>query len=287
MVALFAFAGAVVRLDGADELLLGHGAVEAAEIAFDFAEITDFFAEFHGVLQIAIMISQFVIYVNRFVAGVYSGLSGRVRLWVIHSELVTGSRFRAPEQAAPAMFAGLWPIGGVMPILRQITSVVCVVLVVIYTTPGAGYSQNPPPAAAPAATQDAPLLPDDQVDSLVAPIALYPDPLLSQVLVASTYPLEVVQLQQYLEKNPTLKGKALTDAVEKQDWDPSIQAMAALPDAVKQLADNIQWTQELGNAFLADQAQVMDAVQRMRNKAEGTGALKTTPQQDGGEDADD
>ncbi len=74
-------------------------------------------------------------------------------------------------------------------------------------------------------------LSNDQLDSLVAPIALYPDPLLSQTLVASTYPLEIIQLQQWLEKNKGLKDQALTDAVKKQDWDPSIQAMAALPES--------------------------------------------------------
>jgi hypothetical protein len=113
----------------------------------------------------------------------------------------------------------------------------------------------------------------------VAPIALYPDPLLGQVLVASTYPLEIVQLQQWLAKNPGLKDKALADAVAKQPWDPSIQSMAALPDAVKRLGDDIKWTDELGNAFLAQQSDVMDAVQRMRKKAEGTGALKSNEQQ--------
>ena len=94
-------------------------------------------------------------------------------------------------------------------------------------------------------------IPFDQLDSLVAPIALYPDPLLAQTLAASTYPLELVQLQQWLAKNSGLKDKALADAVEKQPWDPSIQAMAALPDVVKRLADDIQWTTDLGNAFLA------------------------------------
>ena len=133
--------------------------------------------------------------------------------------------------------------------------------------------------AAPQAGAEEAKLPPEQLDSLVAPIALYPDPLLSQVLVASTYPLEIVQLQQWLAKNPTLKDKALADAVAKQPWDPSIQAMAALPDVVKRLGDDIQWTTELGNAFLAQQSEVMDAVQRMRKKAEGTGALKTTEQQ--------
>ena len=134
------------------------------------------------------------------------------------------------------------------------------------------------PAAAPAAAPAAPI-PPDQLDSLVAPIALYPDPLLSQTLVASTYPLEIVQLQQWLEKNKGLKDKALTDAALKQPWDASIQAMVVLPDVVNRLADDIQWTTDLGNAFLAQQSDVMDAVQRMRKKAQGTGALATNEQQ--------
>ena len=117
------------------------------------------------------------------------------------------------------------------------------------------------------------------MDSLVAPIALYPDPLLAQTLAASTYPLEIIQLQQWLEKNKNLKDKALADAVAKQPWDPSVQALAALPDVVKRLADDIQWTTDLGNAFLAQQSDVMDAVQRMRKKAQDKGNLKSTEQQ--------
>jgi len=133
-------------------------------------------------------------------------------------------------------------------------------------------------AQTPAATSAAPI-PPEQLDALVAPIALYPDPLLSQTLVASTYPLEIVQLQQWLAKNTQLKDKALADAAMKQPWDPSIQSMVALPDVVKRLADDIQWTTELGNAFLAQQSDVMDAVQRMRKKAQGTGALVSNEQQ--------
>lgn len=135
--------------------------------------------------------------------------------------------------------------------------------------------------AQPARVQDqeqAPKLPNDQLDSLVAPIALYPDPLLAQVLAASTYPLEIIQLQQFLTRNPDLKDKALEDAVMQQDWDPSVQALAALPDVVKRLADDIKWTTDLGNAFLAQQSDVMDAVQRMRAKAKGQGNLKSTEQ---------
>jgi len=118
--------------------------------------------------------------------------------------------------------------------------------------------------AASSNNQETAKLPADQLDSLVAPIALYPDPLLTQTLVASTYPLEIVQLHQWLSQNKNLKDKALADAVKKHDWDPSIQAMAAFPDLVKQLAENIKWTTDLGNAFLAQQSDVMDGVQRMR-----------------------
>jgi hypothetical protein len=140
------------------------------------------------------------------------------------------------------------------------------------------YAQSTPQQSAPQ-EQPAPKIPNDQLDSLVAPIALYPDPLLAQVLVASTYPLELIQLEQWLSKHKDLKDKALVEAVEKEDWDPSIQAMASLPDVVKQLAENIKWTTDLGNAFLAQQSDVMDAVQRMRMKAKDAGNLKSTEQQ--------
>ena len=128
-------------------------------------------------------------------------------------------------------------------------------------------------------TEQAPKIPNDELDSLVAPIALYPDPLLAQTLAASTYPLEVVQLQQWMDRNKNLKDKALADAVAKQPWDPSVQALAAYPDVVQRMAGNIQWTTDLGNAFLAQQSDVMDAVQRMRGKAESKGTLKTSAQQ--------
>jgi hypothetical protein len=132
---------------------------------------------------------------------------------------------------------------------------------------------------APAPVAQTSSIPPDQLDSLVAPIALYPDPLLAQTLAASTYPLEVLQLQQWLAKNPGLKGKALLDAVARQPWDPSVQALAALPDVATRLANDIQWTTDLGNAFLAQEADVMHAVQRRRQKAEAKGNLVSTPQQ--------
>src|SRR5438128_5653716 len=127
-------------------------------------------------------------------------------------------------------------------------------------------------------TEQAPKLPNDQLDSLVAPIALYSDPLLAQTLAASTYPLGIIQLQQWMDRNKNLKGKALADAVAKQPWDPSVQGLVEFPDVVQRMAGTIQWTTDLGNAFLAQQSDVMDAAQRMRAKAQGTGNLKTTAQ---------
>jgi hypothetical protein len=118
-----------------------------------------------------------------------------------------------------------------------------------------------------------------QLESLVAPIALYPDTILSQALVASTYPLEVVEAGRWLKQNSTLKGKELADAATKQTWDASVQALVLLPDVLNRLDQDVGWTSDLGNAFLADQQNVMDAVQRMRVKAKDTGALQSTPQQ--------
>src|SRR5215510_11671405 len=121
-----------------------------------------------------------------------------------------------------------------------------------------GHLQTSGSAQASSSGSQAAKIPPDQLDSLVAPVALYPDPMLAQTLAACTYPLEIIQLQQWLERNKNLKDKALADAAAKQPWDPSIQAMAALPDVVKRLADDIQWTTDLGNAFLAQQSDVMD-----------------------------
>src|SRR3954452_773299 len=159
----------------------------------------------------------------------------------------------------------------------RVTALICSALLVrgdaaLTQTQQAASPQPEPAAQAPA------LLPAAQLDSLVAPIALYPDPLLAQVLAASTYPLELVQLQQWLTKHKDLKDKALADAVQKEGWDPSVQSMAALPDAVKLLTENLKWTSELGNAFLAQQSDVMDAVQRMRAKAKSGGNLKSSEQ---------
>src|ERR1700746_4010197 len=158
-----------------------------------------------------------------------------------------------------------------------------VVLCAIALIPGDTLAYMPPPQQAASSTSTSQTqsakIPPDQLDSLVAPIALYPDALLAQILAASTYPLEIIQLQQWLTNHKNLKDKALADAVAKESWDPSIQAMAALPDVVNRLANDIKWTTDLGNAFLAQQSDVMDAAQRMRKKAQDKGNLKSNEQQ--------
>lgn len=133
----------------------------------------------------------------------------------------------------------------------------------------------------PAAQQTAPrtTLTPQQLDNLVAPLALYPDPLLSQVLVASTYPLEVVEANQWLQQNRSLTGTALMDAAKQQNWDPSVQALVAFPDVLARLNQDVQWTTDLGNAFLGQQADVMAAIQRLRARAQANGKLRTTPQE--------
>jgi hypothetical protein len=162
---------------------------------------------------------------------------------------------------------------------------------------GCSSSDTPPPAQpAPAASapqsatagsatqaasgsEESVKLSKDQLEALVAPIALYPDPLLAQCLVASTYPLDVVAAQQWLSQNSTLKGEELTKAAEQQSWDPSVQGLVVVPDALKRLSEDIKWTTDLGDAFLAQQDDVMAAVQSLRVKAKDGGKLQTTEQQ--------
>src|SRR6476646_1017250 len=154
------------------------------------------------------------------------------------------------------------------PNRKLISSVIAILGLAMSSTAFAQQAQSQEMTTTTNDQQTTTLAPQD-LDSLVAPIALYPDPLLAQTLAASTYPLEVIQLQQWMNNNKNLQGKALADAVAKQPWDPSVQSLVEFPDVVQRMAGNIQWTTDLGNAFLAQQSDVMDAVQRMRAKAQG------------------
>ena len=119
----------------------------------------------------------------------------------------------------------------------------------------------------------------EELAQLVAPVALYPDPLLAQVLMASTYPLEVVQADRWTKKNKELKGKALTAKLEKENWDPSIKSLVNFPKVLDMMNKELEWTTKLGDAFIADQKKVMKAVQNLRGRARAEGKLKTTKQQ--------
>lgn len=119
----------------------------------------------------------------------------------------------------------------------------------------------------------------EQIEQMVAPIALYPDALLAQVMMAATYPFEVAQADQWLKNNPGLKGEALDDAVAAQSWDPSVKTLAFFPEVLDRMAGDLAWTQDLGDAFLAQEGEVMGAVQRLRREAQAAGNLETNSQQ--------
>lgn len=133
--------------------------------------------------------------------------------------------------------------------------------------------------AFPAAAQDAKTYTQAQLDQLVGPIALYPDALLAQVLMASTYPLQVIEADRWVKANPNLKGQALTDALSKQEWDPSVISLCETPQLLDRMSQNLDWTQDLGNAFLAQEADVMATAQRLRQEANKNGTLQSNEQQ--------
>lgn len=150
-----------------------------------------------------------------------------------------------------------------------------VMLATLVTEPS--FAQNQP--AAPVSAPSQQVLTGEQLEALVSPIALYPDTLLSEVLMGSTYPLEVVEADQWAKANKNLQGDQLKSAVAQQRWDESIKSLVATPDVLDMMSAKLDWTQKLGDAVLAQQSDVMDAVQRLRQKAEGRGKLPTTAQQ--------
>jgi hypothetical protein len=161
-------------------------------------------------------------------------------------------------------------------VVRQTLGMVCVLLLFVFP---AGVLLAQPPAPPAQSSPPAPALSPDQLNTLVAPVALYPDALLSEVLVAATYPLEVAEAPQWLQQNRNLQGQQLIAAARQQNWDPSIQALVAFPDVINLLSSNIRWTTDLGNAFLAQQVDVMSAVQRMRAQAKAAGKLNSNAQE--------
>lgn len=119
----------------------------------------------------------------------------------------------------------------------------------------------------------------EELDQMLAPIALYPDPLLSQILMAAGYPLEIVEAARWSKANPTLKGDAAVQAVKDKTWDTSVKSLVAFPDVLANLNEHLDWTQKMGDAMIEQEADVADSIQRLRAKAAAAGNLQTTPQQ--------
>jgi uncharacterized membrane protein YgcG len=154
------------------------------------------------------------------------------------------------------------------------------VAVLFATWPQSLLAQNAQDQAAPATsqppyTQQAP----EQLQQLVAPIALYPDSLVAQILAASTFPEQVVEADRWVQANPNLKGDALGQAVDQQTWDPSVKALTAFPSVLGNMDKNLPWTSSLGDAYYNQQPDVMNAIQVMRQRAQAAGNLQSTPQQ--------
>jgi hypothetical protein len=130
-----------------------------------------------------------------------------------------------------------------------------------------------------ARAQDARKFKPEELDQMLAPIALYPDALLSQILMAAGYPLEIVEAARWSKANPGLKGDAAVQAVKDKDWDTSVKSLVAFPDVLATLNEHLDWTQKLGDAMIAQESDVADSIQRLRAKAAAAGNLKSTPQQ--------
>ncbi|HET6956695.1 MAG TPA: DUF3300 domain-containing protein [Vicinamibacterales bacterium] len=164
--------------------------------------------------------------------------------------------------------------------LASLTSIV--VAIAVGAAPVAS-AQTPPPPPPPSGAQPAAgsgaTFKQEELDAMLAPIALYPDALLSQVLMATTYPLEIVEAARWQKQNASLKGTALQDALQKQPWDESVKSLTAFPEVLDRLNKDVGWTQKLGDAFLGQQQQVMDTIQSLRAKAQSAGNLKSNEQQ--------
>ena len=161
--------------------------------------------------------------------------------------------------------------------MRFVTSLTLALLVAVGLT--SARAQAPPSPSQPAAASNAAQLTDEKIDQLTAPLALYPDSLLSQVLMASTYPDQVAKAAKWSKDHPDLKGDEAVKKVASQPWDPSVQSLVAFPQVLATLQQKPEWTKDLGDAFLAQPEAVMDSVQRLRQMAEQSGNLKSNEQQ--------
>ena len=161
---------------------------------------------------------------------------------------------------------------------RLINRILACVVALTLAVPPLLPAQTAPPAPAQAAPPLAPFK-AEELDQIAAPIALYPDPLVAQVLMASTYPLEIVQAARFMKDNPSLTGDPLAQALQGQTWDDSVKSLITFPQVLSMMDSKLDWTQKLGDAFLAQQKDLMDAIQRLRAKAQASGNLKSSAEQ--------
>jgi len=145
----------------------------------------------------------------------------------------------------------------------------------IFVDPGVRAQQGTQPAQ----SIQSQVLSKEKLEQLVAPIALYPDALMSQLLMASTYPLEIVQAARWVQSNSKVTGKALENAMQSQPWDASVKSLTAFPSVLQMMNEKLDWTQQLGDAFLGQQDELLTAVQSLRQRADQSGSLKTTKEQ--------
>lgn len=163
--------------------------------------------------------------------------------------------------------------------MKSTPSRTCTLLTALMLALNPAFAQQAPAANAATTNPAAKTFSQQDLDQLVAPIALYPDPLLAQIFMASTYPLEVVEAARWSKANPKVSGQALETAMASQSWDPAVKSLTSVPQVLQQMNENLSWTQKLGDAFLAQQDDLMNTVQALRAKAAAAGNLKTTEQQ--------
>jgi hypothetical protein len=167
------------------------------------------------------------------------------------------------------------------PLMKTLAVFIAVLLLLPQVAAAQGAPAQGAAAQGPAAqgAGDAKSFKQEELEQMVAPIALYPDSLLTQILMASTYPLEIVQAARWAKQNENLKGDGLAIELEKQNWDPSVKSLVNFPQILQMMNEKLDWTAKLGDAFLAQQKDVMDSVQKLRKKAQAEGNLKTTKEQ--------
>src|SRR3982074_1211689 len=164
-----------------------------------------------------------------------------------------------------------------MKILKQVSTAVLCLSLIQFSAQADSYAsmgQSNDQAPAPAAKQSA-----KDLQQLVAPIALYPDALVAQILAASTYPTQIVEAERWMQRHPDLKGDALAKEVDKQNWDPSVKAMAQFPSVLENMDKNLSWTSSLGEAYVTQPQDVTDAVQALREEARKAGNLNSNEQE--------